>query len=163
MNHRFSIFWHALMACVLAASLAACGGSEDALVDRYQLSAIAYANENHMPHTGDIPPACLTTYVWYQVENNSGRLFPADFAVARVTLSKEGSSAAPWLVQPDAREAYFPTPTTFQGVASACSANFITGERYNDFAVGDHLIVTIHLTGDGREDEIQVRSVYLGD
>lgn len=102
-----------------AAILAACGGGDEGLERRFQLTATADVWENHMPQVlmpGEAP-GCIPLMVWFTVSAQKGHL-PTDLTVEVVTL-KKGANAV-WQTPPSASESKLTSTTTYSGVARGC-------------------------------------------
>jgi hypothetical protein len=141
-----------LIALLIAASVAACGGPEDGLVEKYGLHVQAQAWENHMPTVvfpGQALP-CTGLIVRFVVSSTSAGL-PTDITPEAVTLKK--ATGAAWVGAVASSETER-SSASLAGVARGC--------RSEAFADGDELDVAVRVrSGATRTDvETKVRLFY---
>jgi len=139
-----------VLTAILGIALSACGGSDERLVDKYQLRPSAHISEFDMPMVEGADgwlENCIYLYVvaFVDAEQIRGPL-PRDFKVSQVSISRANSVAVVWDRESDASDSYLETPTRYRVRAAGCSAGFTTGEKVN---------VKLRLAGDGLEDEIE--------
>jgi len=136
-----------ILALLAGASLAACGASDDSLVQSHGLSAQAEAWEDHMP-SALLPgqdPFCTALIVRFVVNGRTGDL-PADITPEAVALKKPKSAA--WVIPVSSSETER-SPIALAGVARGC--------RSAAFSEGDELDVLIRVRSGSAAENVETK------